>query len=96
MAPHVAFDNEASEFYTVVEATGRDRLGLLHELARAFAEENVNIFAAVIATYGERAVDSFYVKDLFGHKITQESKRKSLEKRLRAALDPEAAEAPAP
>ncbi|WP_018631370.1 [protein-PII] uridylyltransferase [Neomegalonema perideroedes] len=92
VAPHVAFDNDASEFYTVVEATGRDRLGLLHELARAFAEENVNIFAAVIATYGERAVDSFYVKDLFGHKITQESKRKSLERRLRAALAPEEAE----
>ena len=92
VAPHIAFDNEASEFYTVVEVTGRDRLGLLHELARGFAEENVNIFAAVIATYGERAVDSFYVKDLFGHKLTQENKRKSLEKRLRAALEAPAEE----
>ena len=86
VAPSVEFDNNASELYTLIEVNGLDRLGLVHDLARTFAESNVNIFSAIIATYGERAVDVFYVKDLFGHKITHPGKRAQIEERLLAAL----------
>ena len=84
---HVTFDNEGSEIYTIVEVDARDRPGLLHDLTRALAAGNVHIASAVIATYGEQAVDSFYVKDSFGLKLHSESRREGLERRLRAAVE---------
>ena len=40
----------------------------------------------MIATYGAQAVDTFYVKDMFGLKLHSESRRRGLEKRLREAI----------
>ncbi|MEM6488135.1 MAG: [protein-PII] uridylyltransferase [Pseudomonadota bacterium] len=82
----VVFDNEASELYTVIEVNARDRLGLLHALARGLAQQSVNIFTAIIATYGERAVDVFYVKDVFGLKISSAAKQRTIAEALRAAI----------
>ncbi len=83
---HITFDNEGSEIYTIIEVDTRDRPGLLYDLARAMAASNVNIANAVIATYGEQVVDTFYVKDLFGLKYHSKSKQKSLEEKLRKAI----------
>jgi [protein-PII] uridylyltransferase len=83
----IVFDNEASELYTVIEVNARDRLGLLHLLTRTLTGLNINIFSAVIATYGEHAVDVFYVKDLFGHKIRSAQKLKNIERRLIEAVE---------
>jgi [protein-PII] uridylyltransferase len=82
----ITFDNEGSEIYTIIEVDTRDRPGLLYDLTRALASANVYIASAVIATYGEQAVDSFYVKDMFGLKFHTEAKQKALEKRLREAI----------
>ncbi len=76
--PQVGFDNTASELFTIVEVTGRDRLGLVHDLAHAITNQRLSIFSAVIATYGERAVDTFYVKDMFGLKVTSEARQKTI------------------
>ncbi|WP_300036929.1 [protein-PII] uridylyltransferase [uncultured Roseobacter sp.] len=84
---HITFDNEGSEIYTIIEVDTRDRPGLLYDLARTLAASNVYIANAVIATYGEQVVDTFYVKDMFGLKYHSESKQRTLEKRLRAAID---------
>ena len=51
------------------------------------ANANVYVNSAVIATYGEQVVDTFYVKDMFGLKFYSESKQKSLEKKLREAIE---------
>ena len=83
---HITFDNEGSEIYTIIEVDTRDRPGLLYDLARTLADSNVYIANAVIATYGEQVVDTFYVKDMFGLKYYSESKQKTLEKRLREAI----------
>ena len=83
----VHFDNEASSIYTLVEVDTRDRPGLLHDLTRALAGANVYIASAVIATYGEQAVDTFYVKDMFGLKFHARGRQDALEKRLRFAID---------
>jgi [protein-PII] uridylyltransferase len=83
----IVFDNEASDIYTVIEVDTRDRLGLLYDLTSALSAANINIFSAVIATYGEQAVDVFYVKDLFGLKIGSPNKQASIARRLRAAID---------
>ncbi|MFL4468942.1 [protein-PII] uridylyltransferase [Tateyamaria armeniaca] len=83
---HITFDNEGSDIYTIIEVDTRDRPGLLHDLTRTLAASNVYIASAVIATYGEQVVDTFYVKDMFGLKYFSESKQASLEKKLRAAI----------
>jgi len=84
--PEVSFDNTASELFTVVEVTGRDRLGLVHDMAHAITKQRLSIFSAVVATYGERAVDTFYVKDLFGLKVTSEARQKTIAAALKDAL----------
>ncbi len=89
VAPAISFDNSASELYTVIEVTGRDRIGLVHDLSRALSDQKVSIFSAVIATYGERAIDTFYVKDLFGHKIVNPNRQKKIEESLRTVLSRE-------
>lgn len=82
----ITFDNEGSEIYTIIEVDTRDRPGLLFDLTRTLANSNVYIASAVIATYGEQVVDTFYVKDMFGLKFHAESKRKALENKLREAI----------
>ena len=82
----ISFDNEGSEIFTIIEVDTRDRLGLLYDLTRTLASANVNIFSAVIATYGEQVVDTFYVKDMFGLKFHSKAKRDMLEQKLRDAL----------
>jgi len=82
----ISFDNNGSEIYTIIEVDTRDRLGLLYDLTRTLAAANVNISSAVIATYGEQAVDTFYVKDMFGLKLYSKSKQDSLEMKLRSSI----------
>lgn len=83
---HVIFDNDGSDIYTIIEVDTRDRPGLLYDLARTLAGSNVYVANAVIATYGEQVVDTFYVKDMFGLKYYTESKQKFLEGKLRKAI----------
>ena len=82
----IAFDNEGSEIYTIVEVDTRDRPGLIHDIARTLSANSISIASAIIATYGEQAVDTFYVKDLFGLKIHSAEKRAALEKKLYKAI----------
>ena len=84
---HITFDNEGSEIYTIIEVDTRDRPGLLYDLTRTLANSNVYINSAVIATYGEQVVDTFYVKDMFGLKFHSASKQKALERKLRDAIE---------
>ena len=85
----ITFDNAGSDIYTIIEVETRDRLGLIYDIARTLTANNVSIASAIIATYGEQAVDTFYVKDLFGLKFHSEAKRRTLETRLRAGILPD-------
>ncbi len=80
--PAAFLDRKASNRYTVVEINARDRAALLSELARAIYEAKAMIHSAHIATYGERAVDVFYLTDLQGAKIEDPARLKRLESRL--------------
>ncbi|WP_108482988.1 [protein-PII] uridylyltransferase [Oceaniglobus ichthyenteri] len=82
----IIFDNDGSEIYTIIEVDTRDRPGLLYDLTRTLAAANISIASAVIATYGEQVVDTFYVKDMFGLKFYSESKQRALERKLREAI----------
>ncbi|MGL5009403.1 MAG: [protein-PII] uridylyltransferase [Paracoccaceae bacterium] len=83
---HITFDNEGSEIYTIIEVDTRDRPGLLYDLTRTLAANNIYIASAVIATYGAQVVDAFYVKDMFGLKLHQKPRQESLERKLRQAI----------
>jgi len=95
--PRVVIDNHASNTYTVLEVNGRDRPGLLHDVTAAISEQGLQISSAHVTTYGVRAVDVFYVKDVFGLKIENERKLTQLRDALLAALaPPEDEESPQP
>ncbi len=83
---HITFDNEGSDIYTIIEVDTRDRPGLLFDLTRTLAVNNIYIASAVIATFGAQVVDAFYVKDMFGLKLHQKHRQEALEKKLRAAI----------
>lgn len=85
--PVALIDNKASNRFTVIEVNARDRPALLNTLAYALFQSKVTIHSAHIATYGERAVDTFYVTDLLGDKITAPARLKTLEKRLLDAAE---------
>jgi len=89
----ISFDNDGSDIYTIIEVDTRDRAGLLYDLTRSLSEANVIINSAVIATYGEQVVDTFYVKDMFGLKFHSKSKQRTLEQKLRSAIAAGAARA---
>jgi [protein-PII] uridylyltransferase len=83
--PNVLIDNHASNRFTVIEVNARDRPALLNQLAQALFQSKVTLHSAHVATYGERAVDTFYVTDLTGDRITAAARLKTLERRLRTA-----------
>lgn len=87
--PNVLVDHGASNRFTVVEVNARDRPALLNQLAQALFQSRVTIHSAHVATYGERAVDTFYVTDLTGDRI-EGARLKTLERRLLAAAAGEA------
>ena len=84
--PRVVIDNRASNTYTVIEINGRDRPGLLHDVTDAISKQGMQIASAHITTYGVRAVDVFYVKDVFGLKISNERKLADLREALLLVL----------
>src|SRR5208282_5747773 len=82
--PEVMIDNALSNRYTVLEVSGLDRPGLLYELTSALSKLNLNIGSAHIVTFGEKAVDSFYVTDLTGAKIASSSRQAAIKRHLLA------------
>jgi len=97
--PRVLIDNKASRTHTVIEVNGRDRLGFLHDVTNVLTNAGLQISSAHITTYGERVVDVFYVKDIFGLKMEQPNKIEDVRSKLLAAVtsaagtsEPEAAE----
>jgi [protein-PII] uridylyltransferase len=82
VVPQVFIDNAASNRFTVVEVNALDRPALLYALTYALYGAKVTIHSAHVATYGERAVDTFYLTDLTGEKIDAPARMKALEKRL--------------
>ena len=84
--PQVVINNEQSDSYTVIEATGLDRPGLLYELTNALSDLSLDITSAHITTYGEKAVDVFYVTDLTAKKIVSEQRQQAIRQRISAVL----------
>lgn len=84
--PRVIIDNSASATHTVIEINGRDRPGFLYLVTGALFSLSLQISSAKISTFGERAVDVFYVKDSFGMKITHDARLAKIRKTLLEAI----------
>ena len=91
--PRVLVDNKASNRFSVVEVNARDRPALLNRLAYALFDGRLMVHSAHIATYGERAVDTFYVTDLLGGKLESPSRIRTLERRMLEAASEASGEA---
>ncbi len=82
LVPEVVINNQMSDRFTVIEVSGLDRPGLLFDLTSALSDLGLDINSAHIATYGERAVDVFYVTDLQGAQVTEDERSERIRKRL--------------
>ena len=65
----MVFDNTLSDALTVIEINGLDRPGLLYDVTRAISDLNLDIASAHVATFGEKAVDVFFVTNNAGYKL---------------------------
>jgi len=78
----VRVDNRDSDFYTIIEITGEDRLGILYEITQALTDHGCNISFARISTLVNGIVDVFYVQDEWGEKIVEKQKIENLRESL--------------
>ena len=84
--PRVIVTNKRSKTHTVIEVNGRDRPGLLYQLTYHIAQMGLQINSASVSTYGEKAVDVFYVRDIFGLQIRSDSVTDKIKQTLMAIL----------
>jgi [protein-PII] uridylyltransferase len=82
----VKINNQDSDFYTIVEITGEDRLGILYEITQALTDHGCDIHFARILTLGNRIVDVFYVQDEWGEKIAEKNKIDQLKRTVSLRL----------
>jgi len=87
IATKISINNNISNLYTVIEITTHDKLGLLYEITESLIKLELQISSAHISTYGKRVVDVFYVKDLFGLKVTNKRKINKIIKHLKEKVD---------
>jgi [protein-PII] uridylyltransferase len=93
VAPSVAIAERASTRTTVVEVNARDRPALLAALTAAIHSQGHRIHSAHIATYGERAVDVFYLTRPDGKKLETDDVERLRDALLLAASEPGKAKA---
>src|SRR4029079_4750764 len=93
VAPSVAIADRASTRTTVVEINARDRPALLASLAAAIHAQGHQLHSAHVATYGERAVDVFYLTRADGRKLDADDSDALRSALLAAAREPDRAKA---
>jgi [protein-PII] uridylyltransferase len=84
--PSVVMSNTLSNKFTVIEVECLDRTGLLSEITAVLSDLSLDIQSARITTFGEKVIDTFYVTDLVGQKISNDNKRANIIARLKPVL----------
>ncbi len=78
----VIINEEASDFYTVVEVYTWDRPGVLHAISKTLFEQGITIQLAKISTPGAQVADIFYVTNLAGNKLLDAKTHENLREQL--------------
>lgn len=86
MPTQVRFDNDASDTRTIIEVETEDRIGLLYAISRTLTELELDIAGAKISTERGAAIDSFYVREFDGRKVTAPERQRAIERSLRSVL----------
>ncbi len=89
LKPVVRISNDISDKFTVIEIEALDRKGVLSMITDALADLSLDIASAQIATFGEKFIDTFYVTDLVGFKITSPQKISAIRRKLLGKLSPD-------
>ena len=83
----VKIDNETSSTATFIEVSAPNGMGLLYQITRALSSLDLNILSAKVQTLGSDVVDSFYVLDNDGKKISDEAHAGEVKQALKHAID---------
>lgn len=86
MPMKVRVDGDASPTAAVIDLEAEDRVGLLYRVSRKLYELGLSIALARISTERGMVLDTFYVTDVEGRKITDESRLARIEPELLRAL----------
>ncbi len=78
----VVINEEASDFYTIIEVYTWDRPGILHAVTRTLFQLEITIQLAKISTPGVQVADVFYVTDLSGNKLLDAELHRRLQEKL--------------
>jgi [protein-PII] uridylyltransferase len=82
----VRFDDRASSNATVIEVHAPDRVGLLRDITKVFADERLDIRHARIATLGDNVIDTFYVREASGTLLTDGERRSAISRKILEAV----------
>jgi [protein-PII] uridylyltransferase len=85
----VEFDCDVSREHTVIDIFAHDKIGLLYRITKTLADLGLYIHVAKISTKVDQIADTFYVKDIFGQKVSDETKREDVRKALLECLSKE-------
>jgi [protein-PII] uridylyltransferase len=84
----VRVDQEASDFFSVIEVGAPDRIGLLYDITRTLADLHLDVHLAKVATFTDRVIDAFYVRDELGRRVRDPAQVAEIEAAVRSRLDP--------
>jgi [protein-PII] uridylyltransferase len=82
---NVTITNDESDFYTIIDVTANDRLGLLHDLTRAISEHGCEVYISKAGRVLDQVADTFYVKDIHDRKLEDPEAIASLRRDLLAS-----------
>lgn len=88
----IVIDNDVSAYYTVIDVYAHDRLGLLYDITGTLLQLGCYVEVSKISTKVEQVTDVFYVKDIFGHKITTKEKISAIKTGLMEVIEPQTAD----
>lgn len=87
LGAQVRLDNDATDFYTLIEVQAWDRVGLLYDIVHTLHDLALTVHVAKIATPGQRVLDVFYIRDAYGQKVIDPQQIEEVRQALTHRLD---------
>ena len=82
----VKIDNETSERFTIIEVSTVDRLGVLYTITKVLLDLGTRLRRAIIATEGNRVIDSFYITDINYKKLEDQHRLERIMEKIKKVL----------